>query len=410
MTSQISWLDASPEEQKRVREIVQMFSLRETQDELGGRQVVVVLSDELFPGTSVLHSRARYLLFVPWLCKIASKRTNKPAALDTLERKLIVAFRADDTVDEADRLVGLVGRDAGELVKQLPSTGYWTALSAWGILQQPGNRREVLEWTGAGSRIDEADELADRVVSVWNAGVGEAPKGFPTDEIAGGFRLTKGEASWLRERWLATAEGSMLAHLAQSSVALEMCDSPWEEDICKSAPPRAVGVLEQAQRFSLALEGAQLLYNTVLTDAYIDRGFDHLSLDRDLPRSWLEEWASRVDEAAHLFEGWTSSDFWSFVRERNPRISPSTQHFFNVWFDLVADGNTHGLADNAAMREIVADRERFVKKPTQSRLANAKMLAAWRGAVGARVVYRWPQVRQLVDDVHQGLGIERVGT
>lgn len=410
MTSQLSWLDASPEEQRRVREIVQMFSLRETQDELGGRQVVVVLSDALFPGTSVLHSRARYLLFVPWLCKIASKRTNKAASLDTLERKLIVAFRADDTVEEADRLVGLVGRDAGELVKQLPSTGYWTALSAWGILQHPGSRREVLDWTAAASGTQEADELADRVRSVWNPGVGEAPQGFPTDDVAGGFRLTTSEAAWLRERWLATTEGSMLAHLAQSSVALDLCDAPWDEHLCRSAPPDAVGVLEQAQRFSLALEGAQLLYNTVLTDAYVERGFDHLSLDRDLPRSWLEEWAGRVDDAAELFDGWTSSDFWSFVRERNPRVSLSTQHFFNIWFDLVANGNTHGLADNAVIREVVADRERFVKKPTQSRLANAKMLAAWRGAVGARVVYRWPQVRQLVDDVHQGLGIERART
>jgi hypothetical protein len=410
MASQISWLDASPEEQRRVREIVQMFSLRETQDELGGRQVVVVLSDALFPGTSVLHSRARYLLFVPWLCKIASKRTNKAQALDTLERKLIAAFRADDTVDEADRLVGLVGREAGELVKQLPSTGYWTALSAWGILQQGGTRREVLEWTAAGPCTPEADELADRVRSIWNPGVGEAPKGFPTEDIAGGFRLTRGEATWLRERWLATTEDSMLAHLAQSSVALDLLETPWEEEVCQSAPPKAVEVLRQAQRFSLALEGAQLLYNTVLTDAYVNHGFDHLSIDRDLPRSWLDEWARRVDDAAPLFEDWSSAEFWSTVRRRNPRVSPWTQHFFDIWFKLVAEGNVHGLAGNAGIRKVVVDRELFVKKPAQSRLANTKMLAAWRGAVGARVTYRWPQVRQLVDDLHQGLGVERAGT
>ncbi len=72
MAALISWLDASPEEQRKVREIVRMFSQRETQDEMGGRRIVVALSDALFPGTSVLHSRARYLLFIPWLLQRAA--------------------------------------------------------------------------------------------------------------------------------------------------------------------------------------------------------------------------------------------------------------------------------------------------------------------------------------------------
>lgn len=82
MSSQVAWLDASAEEQRRVREVVQLFSQSETVDELGGRKVVVTLADALFPGTSVLHSRARYLFFVPWFCQAAVGKKNRRRALE----------------------------------------------------------------------------------------------------------------------------------------------------------------------------------------------------------------------------------------------------------------------------------------------------------------------------------------
>ena len=66
MSSFIAWLDASREDQRRMREIVNLFTQSESRDELGIGQVRDAFSDLLFPGTSTLHTRARYLLFVPW--------------------------------------------------------------------------------------------------------------------------------------------------------------------------------------------------------------------------------------------------------------------------------------------------------------------------------------------------------
>ena len=85
MASQVAWLDASVEEQLRVREVVALFSQKETQDELGGRRIVVALADTLFPGTSVLHARARYLFFIPGCARgrrgrrSPSRRSNTPS-------------------------------------------------------------------------------------------------------------------------------------------------------------------------------------------------------------------------------------------------------------------------------------------------------------------------------------------
>lgn len=64
--SLIAWLDADTDDQARMREIVKLFTDRDSRDELGLGQVRDAISDGLFPGTSVLLTRARYLLLVPW--------------------------------------------------------------------------------------------------------------------------------------------------------------------------------------------------------------------------------------------------------------------------------------------------------------------------------------------------------
>ena len=49
-----------------MREIVNLFSERESRDELGIGQVRDAISDLMWPGTSTLFTRARYFLFIPW--------------------------------------------------------------------------------------------------------------------------------------------------------------------------------------------------------------------------------------------------------------------------------------------------------------------------------------------------------
>lgn len=66
MASGLSWLDSSRDDQNRMRELLKLFSDAESRDELGVGQVRDAFSDLLFPGTSVLQTRARYLLIVPW--------------------------------------------------------------------------------------------------------------------------------------------------------------------------------------------------------------------------------------------------------------------------------------------------------------------------------------------------------
>ncbi|UUT36597.1 DUF6361 family protein [Microbacterium elymi] len=59
-------------------EIIDLFREPGTVDELGIGAVRDALSDILFPGTSVLHTRLRYVLFIPWLLRRAADDGGTP--------------------------------------------------------------------------------------------------------------------------------------------------------------------------------------------------------------------------------------------------------------------------------------------------------------------------------------------
>lgn len=402
MTALISWLDASPDEQRRVREIVQLFAQKETQDELGGRRIVVVLSDLLFPGTSVLHSRARYLFFIPWFCQDAAPKKDPVSHLDWLERYLIKAFLDHHELPVEDSREGLIGLQAGPKVKQLPSTAYWTALIEWGLLQWPGTMAQTLERIRfASHHADDVDELADRSQPIWHPGLGRMPKGFPYDDLQGGFRLTQAEAVFLQEQWLKTADGSLLAHLARARLPLTG-PYPWSDPIARTAPAAIVDVLDDAERFSLAIDGARRLYYLLVGERYLRAGLTRAEIDLDDLRKRIDEWGAEVRERAALFHGWEPASFWSRVRAENARIDHISQAFFNVWFDRILRDQHEGIADDHDLRQLVKQREQFLKQG-QARLVNDKLLAGWQGGAAGRVNYRWRQVTRLVNDVVEGL-------
>src|SRR6478735_3076569 len=128
MSSQIAWLDSTPEEQQAARELIAMFSDKESRDELGIGPIRDAFSDLLFPGTSVLQTRARYYLFVPWCYRTPDLNRLTGSALRDRgrgnERALIKAMRSSGVTDKA----GLIGARAGVNVRNLPSDVYWNGM------------------------------------------------------------------------------------------------------------------------------------------------------------------------------------------------------------------------------------------------------------------------------------------
>lgn len=126
MSSRLGWLDHDDAQRAQMMEIVKLFQDQGSVDELGVGSIRDAFSDAFFPGTSVLHTRVRYLLFIPWLlAEVARKGWSVGAprtALRDSELKLIQSLIA------GGEHVGVIGSQAQERLKTMPSQVYWPAL------------------------------------------------------------------------------------------------------------------------------------------------------------------------------------------------------------------------------------------------------------------------------------------
>jgi Family of unknown function (DUF6361) len=395
----IAWLDTSSDEQRRVRELIALFAQSESRDELGIGQVRDAFSDLLFPGTSVIQTRARYFLFIPWIFRHGAQRGRRGPQLkawaDRQERKLIESLRGTGQVE------GLIGRRAGPAVKTLPSAIYWSGLLRYGILT-----RDVASDQLDGTRLDpgaDADEMAVRSVGDWDPTLPATPAEYPRS-VDGGFDLTSQESTWLRERILTAAPDTLLSHLLirdeppdPDSVA------SWDDSACLDAPDVARGVHGHARLFSLGMHGAALLYNLLIGERYEQEGYTRVPEPVATYHGRLEEWVQACTDAAAQFRTWDRNAMWDHITGVNPRVSLGTRRFVDTWLDAVTNGNATTAAGSDELRHLVSGREQ-AQKQAQSRLANDRLLRTWSGESGSAVLaYRWPQVRRMVADIHEGL-------
>lgn len=395
MASLLNWLDVSAEQQRRVRDIIRLFEEPSTRDELGIGPIRDAFSELLFPGTSVIQTRARYFLFVPWHFQAAERRGRRGQALldqvDRSERQLVERFRTAGFTD------GLIGRQAGARVKILPSTIYWGGLTRWGVLLTPMTARAVAELAGATD--GEAEELAHRNAGPWHPTIPSPPPGFPDDQC-GGFELTREEATWLQERIIGQAPRTLLAHLV-SAKPLSESSAPWLEPEALAAPAPIAAIVEAGWRFSLLVHGAALLYNLLVSERYEAKGFTRVEAPVDDYRQELADWAERYRTRMGASWGWKG--FWATVLPGNPKVPPGARTFVEAWLAGIDRCGPDGAADDPGLRQLVRGRVARLRG-SRAVLANDKLLATWGGSSGSsELVYRWGTVRQLVVDVQDGL-------
>lgn len=107
----------------RRSELLRLFSDQESRDELGIGQVRDAIGDRLFPGTSTLHTRARYLVIVPWCYEAAARRvaqsrkaTDHAAALYLHHLRSVMS---DQTL--TDTLLYEIAQSAADVLGMRPS-------------------------------------------------------------------------------------------------------------------------------------------------------------------------------------------------------------------------------------------------------------------------------------------------
>jgi hypothetical protein len=398
----IGWLDHSEAEQRQIRDLLQMFTDRDTVDDLGIGTVRDAISNCLFPGTSVTQTRARYFLFIPWIFRRAESKHPKQILdrSDAMERKLIGSLL------EAEDQDGLIGRQVGKDIRTLPSALYWSGLSSYGIFLQPRLTRSRYALSARNPPSTQfEEELAERSSSFWHRGIPTEPDGF-FDFTGADFALTKDEASWLSERVLSTEQfrgpnliGGYVRDLQSAPPAL--AESFWKGPLPQDTPDDLKSMVHHAERFSAAVESAAILYNLMLREKRND--VDHGDDKQVKPlRERLDECAERA-QSINLSD-WASdlTPFWAQVTSRY-RVPALTKSFIDKWCVLLAEQHLKPLADNAAARSLIHNREVQHKK-AQARFANPARLRDWSGESGlAPLEFRWTQVKRFLTDISNGL-------
>lgn len=404
MRSTLAWLDHSEVQRRKMMEVIDLFREKGTVDNLGLGSVRDTLSELLFPGTSTLHTRAKYLLFVPWLCRqLEGERTPSHRGwqrLKDLEIELIYALLNGGEQE------GVIGRDAKETLKQFPSFMYWSAVRRYGILATPTTRAQLISGLDASHEAQKQarrfrDETSEwRRPRTWHAGLPPAEEGMleSTD-----FALTPDQASYLTDRIQVAAPDSYLAHLVAVGVRADVAN-PWMDPSVPSAPPGVQRTVTHAQRFSEVMHGAQLLYNLQVSEAIHRRQSDDgdLDVDDDLVdtyRSALDDWASTIEQQRGELNTWDEPGFWQLIGERNPRLPAATQRFAVWWIDEVRRRPPLELVDDQAIRETIRGRE-LETKGRLARLWDDRRLERYGGAAGAgQLNFRWGQVHRVITDI-----------
>jgi hypothetical protein len=411
MSSIISWLDYSEEDQRHARETIQFFSDKGTVDDLGIGTIRDAFSNALFPGTSIIQTRARYFLFVPWIYREAERRfPDRIAAKGSdLERRLIEALREGGDRD------GLIGRDAGPNLKTLPSRIYWAGLAVHGIFRAPG--LTIAAYARRASRgsapAETENELAERRATWWDPEVPDPPADFfrfvPTN-----FELTRAEAEWLSERILSSDERGDRASLLSVLVrdlrrreALHEEENLWSLTPPPGTPDRLRNMIHHSERFSCAANGAAWLYNLMLAEKRSESGTATDATSPEVCRESFRRWCAWASSLELQRWAQESAAFRDTLRSTVAPIAGATQAFVERWSAIVANGNYEAIGDSENARQLILEREVQHKK-AQARLVNKDRLAAWRGESGTiPLSYRWPLVRRILNDIASGLGASK---
>lgn len=378
-----------------MREILGLFTEKDSREELGLGQIRDALGDGLFPGSSTLHTRARYLLFIPWIFRQVAENGGTTAHTRRQEIDLIKTLKS-----AGDGFQGIIGVEAGSTLKTVPSSLYWSALGVYRILTDRGLSREQAVSLHGTPIPSDTEETGQQTYQAWHTSIPQAPSGFP-GSAPGGMSLTYQEAEWLRERIISSVPNSMLAHLATHPLGPESA-VPWDDPTAQAAAGEPQRILHHARLFSDTMHGAQLLYNILIAESYERAGFDRQQGRIEHFEQKMAEWAQDYHHSG--VPHWDLDDFFACVTTiRGSTVSPGSAAFVRDWVELLRANDPRQLAAMPQARAVVRDRERR-NKGAMARIENRKRLESWGGSSGAgRYVYRWSYVRTILTDIHQGL-------
>jgi hypothetical protein len=398
MTSQISWLDFSDTDRRKMIEVVSLFKQRDTRDEMGLSQIRDGFAELFFPGTTTLQTRARYFMFVPWIyIYYENLKTPSKVIADRVKNREIQLMSALMKGGETD---GVIGRRAGASLQRFPSSIYWNGLRTWGILRlfgAPDQYHRVLDQYYIHHRnipdYESQEHLRDERMN-WDPNLPDPAEKFLEEST---FTLTNDEAEYLRERLLISCNQSLMAYLVDRCDPIDGIDFSWQHPQFSEFPIHLKDWLVHARNFSETMHGTALLYNLLLAEKCQSEKLITQYRDR------IDKWYMQLVNNQTSYYSWNIDDFWKLTRLFGSVYSP-TYLFVNAWLEkLLTKSGINNPTEHDGMRKIVYGREVWLKR-NRSRLENQRHLELWSGEAGTgQLDFRWWVGNRLTRDIQFGL-------
>lgn len=404
---QLSWLDYSDRERRKMLDVVRLFEEKDTVDELGLGMIRDGFADYFFPGTGTVQTRARYFFFIPWMY-LALEEKRVPSSR-IVERARGEEIRLIERFIEKGITESVIGNRSRLKLKRLPSNIYWLGLERLGLRLFSGTQSSYhasldFHYKTLSECKERSEDDYEMVIRPnWNPVLPKAPTDDPDFPS---FDLRRVEAEFFREQLRLHAGGSLFTWLVDCGERTEGVEHIWQHPLFDSIPRHLQTEVRHAMLFSLGMNGAALLYNLMLSESGVKEFQTNGGRWEEGVEYYLDsivKWQDEVLAHADLFSTWQLPEFWAFVSRCGARVTPGSQTFISAWLEMVRSGVPNNITEHEYLRELIKQRERMLKRGN-ARLGNRAALENWSGASGAgRLNFRWPSARMILHDIYDGL-------
>jgi len=349
--SKLFWAVFDAKQKEKTEEILATFE-KEAKDEMGLMSITIALSNLLFPGTSVLHTRLKYVFFVGWIfLRAFDSKKDFTQSLHYYEKQL--RYKLQKARDEGKKsdFLGLLGstkivkiskkeNPEADNLSQPPFSIYFNLLKAWNIIKPEFKHISI-------------SELRDE--SMFDTKYLSIIKDKEFDMCS--FKLTKIQKDYIKEKLPKSFLKTYLEGKYSSDIRFIEFDGVIDDEVQSHQ-------LKMAQYFSILMWGSMIYY-----DYYLGNKSDEI-------KAKFDEWKVLLDKLPIEYK---PQDTLELIKDdlNDKSLHEKRVMFINSWFEFVTKNKSHleldtTIAivinrDRVSIKEFLLERE-YQLKADKSRL------------------------------------------
>ena len=408
----IGWIDFSKKQKEQTLAVLDFLKPEGKVDELGVGIIRDAIADQLFPGISTIHTRAKYFFIIPNIMWEYSHLTYKQKKekplkeyLKKKENEIMYRLSLAYNKQEGHGVIGIT-KNYGDEIARPPSVIYWRAINTFRFINFKDYSLDMYvshfskhQKQDVGMYVPMGDDgPKDDAANNYENSMGIFTRYNKDFAQLVSLDLDEDEADDFSERILKYANESLLAELLRNPELQKLffeLDSYGKESFIKFAQQATQHItnkklnylIKLAHDFSFALYGANITYNQIIQrNLKSDEHFDEL---------W-EGWIEKIPEI-FLNSDELHVESFSFLA---PNLKPYTYRFLQNWFKLIREKDF-----KSDTRFILVEKQEYDNKKGKARIRHQKFddckKNLWLGF--GYLDYRYNNAKTILKDIQSAL-------